>query len=216
MHNSLGTTRKCASPSTGIFNSESTFSVADSMSSWCSNARDDEGGILEHRSFTGVKNRWLWMPYLAMAYTTFCSRVPPWYLYCCGFKWPNWMSKLHCGSKSGHSSLWTFVFSSSWSFTASMAYVTEIRLAGLVVLRDVIEVRTVLWFFYGPYMRIPIDICYISWPRLWQCASLRATSSTYYCCPHACILLRFDAWNFGFCCSRMCCSEGRWKNGSYF
>ena len=59
-------------------------------------------------------------------------------------------------------------------------HVTEIRLAGLVPLRDVIEVRTLLWYFLSS-SRISIDICYISWPRLRRCASLRTASRTYYC-----------------------------------
>ena len=58
---------------------------------------------------------------------------------------------LHCGSKSGHSSFRTPVSGVAdfikMEFTASTAYVAEIRLAGLVVLWDVIEVCTVLWFF---------------------------------------------------------------------
>ena len=58
---------------------------------------------------------------------------------------------LHCGSKSGHSSFRTPVSGVAdlikMEFTASIAYAAEIRLAGLVLLRDVIEVSTVLWFF---------------------------------------------------------------------
>ena len=160
-----------------------------------------------------------------MAHATFCFRVPPWYLYSRGFKWPSRINPIEAQNQGSPPSgpLFSRVADLiKMAFTASTAYVAEIRLTGLVVLRDVIGVRTVLWLLFLVFIiRKSVDICYISWPRVRRRASLRTTSSTYYCCPHTCILLWFDAWNFGFCCSRMCClrgvrcSEGRWKNGSH-
>ena len=94
----------------------------------------------------------LWVSYLAMAQIFALERLHD----ICAVmasNWPNWTSELHCGSKSGHSSFRTPVSGVAdlikMEFTTSTAYVAEIRLAGLVVLRDVIEVSTVLWFFCG-------------------------------------------------------------------
>ena len=84
---------------------------------------------------------------------------------------------LHRGSKSGHSSFRTPVSEVAdlikMEFTASIAYVAEIRLAGLVVLRDVIEVSTVHWFFcasdrYKHIHRYLLNLLTIKIRNLWH------------------------------------------------
>ena len=48
------------------------------------------------------------------------------------------------------------------AFTASTVYVTEIRLAGLVVLRDVIEVRFFFDICHDHHLRLSVDFCHFS------------------------------------------------------
>ena len=75
------------------------------------------------------------------------------------------------------------------AFTASTAYVTEICLAGLVVLRDVIEVCH-MWYFFLPYAQLTfcIDVRHLARSRIRRRPSTRAASGAHHCRPHAGIL----------------------------
>ena len=125
-------------------------------------------------------------------------------------------SKLHCGSKSGHSSLWTLFLGYGlcyWnSFGASCSTSRCVALS-------------LSFFLWSSYKNIHRHLLHLkpTTMHLKHFSSLslqvRRPSSTYY---RTHILLWFNTWNFGLFCSCMCClrwvrcSEGCWKNGSYY
>ena len=115
---------------------------------------------------------------------TYLAMVPPWYLYSHGLKWPIWTSKLHCGSKSGHASLRTPVFSSGWSYLDGSHSVYCLcywnSFAGSCsTSRCDIGMHPPLIFILVLVISTSIDICHIFWPSLRWCSSLRKTSSTH-------------------------------------
>lgn len=84
------------------------------------------------------------------------------------------------------------------AFTASAAYVAEIRLEGLTVLRDVIEVRAAFFVLIMVWPNISTDIRYFSRSSVRRCPTIRTASSTYHCSSYTCLFVRYYARDFGF------------------
>lgn len=74
------------------------------------------------------------------------------------------------------------------AFTASTAYVTEIRLEGLIVLRDVIEVSPRV-LLPSPPKLYSTDFCESARSSIPRCAPSRAASSANNCRPHPSVFI---------------------------
>lgn len=85
------------------------------------------------------------------------------------------------------------------AFVASTAYVTDIRLEGLALLRDIIKVRrSCVDKFQFAEPPCP-DILPVSRPRLFRDPPARTIPSTNYFSTYPCVLFRFDARNLSLC-----------------
>ena len=102
------------------------------------------------------------------------------------------------------------------AFTASTAGVREIRLEGLVVLRDVIEVRRAIPFRFGPSnVLLRVEFQSIARFRLLRVAAARAIPSAYRSCSHARLRRRFVSRSVGFCDSSLRSLRREWSRQGY-
>lgn len=108
------------------------------------------------------------------------------------------------------------------AFTASTAYVTEIRLEGLIVLRDVIEVsesRTAATDTRLIFLTWT-DLCSNTRSGLRECTASGATSGPDYSSPNSCFHIGYHTRAFSLgrgcllCLCRMWYCEGRQSDGS--
>ena len=108
------------------------------------------------------------------------------------------------------------------AFTASTAYVTEIRLEGLIVLRDVIEVSNSQTSATDTRLNFLTwtDLCSDTRSGLRECTASGATSGPDYRSPNSCLHIRYHTRASSLCRGcllcfcRMWCCEGRQSDGS--
>lgn len=108
------------------------------------------------------------------------------------------------------------------AFTASTAYVTEIRLEGLIVLRDVIEVGESQTSATDKRLNFLTwtDLCSNTRSGLRECTTSGATSGPDYSSPNSCLHIRYHTRASSLCrgcllcICRMWCREGRQSDGS--
>lgn len=75
------------------------------------------------------------------------------------------------------------------AFTASAAYVTEIRLEGLIVLRDVIQVCPTSFYTLNVLTYRWIDFCHVTGPNFRRGSSLGTAPSSHHSSTHTCLLV---------------------------